>query len=379
MTAAAAAAGVDHHPRCPAGADARSASARARQCPTSSARTSRTPPTCAAATSGVRVTTVQPTPTRRCGRGRVIAQSPPGGTRSPSEHGGDAAGGADDAPSQADRARGRRRSTPTHQAGRPPRGRPRRRRPGRPAPSADHARPSADSAWLGPAGWRVSTIDRRVVTHASRWSSSIIAGRQHPVLGSDLLLDRRLGRRRLRPADRLDRHGRSPTAAEADLRRDRSTSIGAPRVPPPSSSPQERAEMVDEENRRCCAPWSTRPARLDRPDRRAGRVDRPWLDDWRTHIQDRQDWADDLGSATTTPSGRPTATASRSRRPSTTSPRSTRWTPAPSTGGRLAPGAGGAAPRPPHPLADLETVAEGGGGEDGGGKASPRGGDPPTP
>lgn len=64
-------------------------------------------------------------------------------------------------------------------------------------------------------------------------------------------------------------------------------------LPTSVESPQERAEMVDEENVMLRAMVDDL-SDLDRPGGDQGVWVTQWLDDWRIHIQDRQDWADDL-------------------------------------------------------------------------------------
>jgi hypothetical protein len=93
------------------------------------------------------------------------------------------------------------------------------------------------------------------------------------------------------PPDRLDQRA-FPTAAEprcADARDD----IDALGLPTDVETPEERADMVDEENGILTAMVDDLEA-LDRPTGEEGEWVGQWLADWRTHIQDRQDWADDL-------------------------------------------------------------------------------------
>lgn len=93
------------------------------------------------------------------------------------------------------------------------------------------------------------------------------------------------------PPDRLDdpafAAAAEPICAAAAER------IDALGLPTAVGSPLERAEMVDEENE-VLREMVDALAALARPAGEQGDWVRRWLDDWRTHIQDRQDWADDL-------------------------------------------------------------------------------------
>jgi hypothetical protein len=99
------------------------------------------------------------------------------------------------------------------------------------------------------------------------------------------------GRTAYNPPDRLDDRA-FPEAAEpicsATL-----DSIHALGLPTAVSSMLDRANMVDTENDDLRQMIDDLAA-LDRPSGDEGSWVSQWLDDWRTHIQDRQDWADDL-------------------------------------------------------------------------------------
>jgi hypothetical protein len=95
----------------------------------------------------------------------------------------------------------------------------------------------------------------------------------------------------IKPPDRLDSTA-FPAAAEpiCDATLEDIEALG---LPTSVDSPQERADLVDEENR-LLRTMVDDLASLDRPSGQEGEWVGQWLDDWRTHIDDRQDWADDL-------------------------------------------------------------------------------------
>jgi hypothetical protein len=93
------------------------------------------------------------------------------------------------------------------------------------------------------------------------------------------------------PADRLD-DTTFPAAAEVRCAAAKED-IDALGLPTAVESPAERADMVIEENGILTAMVDDLAA-LDRPTGEQGEWVSEWLEDWRVHIQDRQDWADDL-------------------------------------------------------------------------------------
>lgn len=105
------------------------------------------------------------------------------------------------------------------------------------------------------------------------------------------LLGWTLGADRSDPPDRLD----DPAFAAAAEPRCAATvaRIEALGLPTEVASPLERAELVDEENQLLRAMVDELDA-LDRPGGEEGEWVTSWLADWRTHIADRQAWADDL-------------------------------------------------------------------------------------
>lgn len=64
-------------------------------------------------------------------------------------------------------------------------------------------------------------------------------------------------------------------------------------LPTEVESPAERAELIDEENRLLRAMLDDLDG-LPRPTGEPGEWVELWITDWRTHIADRQAWADDL-------------------------------------------------------------------------------------
>lgn len=93
------------------------------------------------------------------------------------------------------------------------------------------------------------------------------------------------------PPDRLDDRA-FPLAAEP-ICAATAADIEALGLPTEVETPVERADMVDEENRLLGAMVDDLAA-LERPAGEQGEWVALWLDDWRLHIDDRQDWADDL-------------------------------------------------------------------------------------
>ena len=93
------------------------------------------------------------------------------------------------------------------------------------------------------------------------------------------------------PPDRLEQRA-FPQAAEP-ICAATAVEIEELGLPTEVETPAERAEMVDAENRHLRA-MVDELAALDRPDGEEGDWVASWLEDWRTHIDDRQDWADDL-------------------------------------------------------------------------------------
>ena len=93
------------------------------------------------------------------------------------------------------------------------------------------------------------------------------------------------------PPDRLDDRAFVDAAEPiCAATRDRIAELG---LPTEVDTPVERADMVDEENRILRAMVGELDG-LPRPSGDEGDWVGQWLDDWLVHIQDRQDWADDL-------------------------------------------------------------------------------------
>ena len=93
------------------------------------------------------------------------------------------------------------------------------------------------------------------------------------------------------PPDRLDdpafAAAAEPICAETVAR------IAALGLPTEVESPQERADLVEAENVLLLAMVADLEA-LPRPTGEEREWVDTWLEDWRTHVEDRQSWADDL-------------------------------------------------------------------------------------
>lgn len=93
------------------------------------------------------------------------------------------------------------------------------------------------------------------------------------------------------PPDRLDDRS-FPIAAEP-ICAAAVANIDALGLPTEVETPAERADLVDAENRRLLRMIDDLEA-LERPSGEQGEWVGLWLQDWRTHVADRQAWADDL-------------------------------------------------------------------------------------